>query len=288
MRFRLLAAVLVLVLSAGMAGAADDPWLVSPQNYDPPDPWRGRSVVILHGFGGSPLDVKPLAEALRESGFRLVVPVLPGETKMTPALDRGEQSVAERVAWLEELLAAETERFGRKPYLVGFSMGATVATIAAVEGTAARLVLVSPFYALPWGDDFLTGLSRFFSPVVPLVPKPWKGKINDPEGYRLYSPGSYTVSLDAFLSLQELAEVARESVPSLPPIPTLVIASPDDEVASYEVTAELFSGREGTEMVTLPGSDHILFYDYAREEAVRRIRVFLEGEAPPLLQPERR
>jgi len=288
MRFRLPAAALALVLSAGVAGAADDPWLVSPQNYDPPDPWRGRSVVILHGFGGSPLDVKPLAEALRESGFRLVVPVLPGETKMTPALERGEQTVAERVAWLADLMAAETERFGRKPYLVGFSMGATVATIAAVEGTAARLVLVSPFYALPWGDDFLTGLSRFFSHVVPLVPKPWKGKINDPEGYRRYSPGSYTVSLDAFLSLQELAETARESVSSLPPIPTLVIASPDDEVASYEVTAELFQGREGTEVVSLPGSDHILFYDYAREEAVRRIRAFLEEDPPSPLQPERR
>jgi len=288
MRFRLSALVLILVLGAGTAGAADDPWLVSPQHYDPPDPYRGRSVIILHGFGGSPLDVKPLAEALRESGFRLVIPVLPGETKMTPALERGEQSVAERVAWLEGLMAAETERFGRKPYLVGFSMGATVATIVAAEGTAERLVLVSPFYALPWGDDFLTGLSRFFSPVVPLVPKPWKGKINDPAGYSRYYPGSYTVSLDAFLSLQELAEVARESIASLPPIPTLVIASPDDEVASYEVTAELLDGREGTEFVTLPGNDHILFYDYAREEAVRRIRVFLEEERPPPPPAERR
>jgi carboxylesterase len=288
MRFRLPAAVLVLLVAAGPACAVDDSWLVSSQHYDPPDPWRGRSVVILHGFGGSPLDVKPLAEALRESGFRLVIPVLPGETKMTPALDRGEQSVAERVAWLEGLMAAETERFGRKPYLVGFSMGGTVATIAAAAGTAERLVLVSPFYGLPWGDDFLTGLSRFFSPVVPLVPKLWKGKINDPAGYRLYSPGSYTVSLDAFLRLQELAEAARESVASLPPIPTLVIASPDDEVASYEVTAELFGGREGTELVTLPGSDHILFYDYAREEAVRRIRLFLEEEKLPPPPAERR
>ena len=286
MRFRLSAVVLIMVLGAGTAGAADDPWLVSPQHYDPPDPYRGRSVVILHGFGGSPLDVKPLAEALRESGFRLVIPVLPGETKMTPALERGEQSVVERVTWLGELIAAETERFGRKPYLVGFSMGATVATIAAAEGTVERLVLVSPFYALPWGDDFLTGLSRFFSPVLPLVPKPWKGKINDPAGYRRYYPGSYTISLDAFLSLQELAGVARESIASLPPMPTLVIASPDDEVASYEVTVELFQGREGTEIVPLPGNDHIIFYDYAREEAVRRIRVFLEEDRPQPPSPE--
>jgi len=275
---RLLLAALILIFATGLASAADDPWLVSSQEYDPPDPYRGRSVIILHGFGGSPLDVKPLAEALRESGFRLVIPVLPGETKMTPALERGEQSVEERVAWLEGLMAEETERFGRRPFLVGFSMGATLATIVGGQGRADRLVLVSPFYSLAWGDDFLTGLSRFLSTVVPLVPKPWKGKVNDPEGYRRYYPGSYTVSLDAFLGLQELARTARERIDALQPTPVLVIASPDDKVASFEVTAKLFKGRENTEFVTLPGSDHILFYDYGRDEAIRRIKVFLEED----------
>lgn len=276
-------AVLVVLLATCPAGAAEDSWLVSSQEYDPVEPSRRRSVIILHGFGGSPLDVKPLAEDLRASGFRLVVPVLPGETRLTPALERGEQTVQERVSWLEGLVEGETNRYGRKPILVGFSMGATLATIVAAGGGIERLVLVSPFYSLPWGDDFLTGLSRMLSTVIPLVPKPWKGKIKDPEGYRRYYPGSYTVSLEAFLGLQELAATAREAVPSLPPLPVLVIASPDDGVASFDVTARLFEGKGGVEFVTLPGSDHILFYDYGRLEAIRRIRIFLEkgGEQAP-------
>jgi len=272
---RLLLTALFLVFSAGAAAAVEEPWLVSSQEYNPPDPYRQRSVILLHGFGGSPLDVKPLAESLMEGGFRLVIPVLPGETTNTPALERGEQSTEEKVAWLTELVAEETGRFGRPPYLVGFSMGATLATIVGGQGKVDRLVLVSPFYSLAWGDDFLTGLSRLFSSVIPLVPKPWKGKVNDPEGYSRYHPGSYTVSLEAFLRLQELADRAEESVDDLT-IPVLVIASPDDGVASFELTEELFRDRKGTEFLALPGSDHILFYDYGREEAIRKVREFLE------------
>lgn len=272
---RLLLAAQLLAFSAGAAAAVEDPWLVSSQEYNPPDPYRQRSVIILHGFGGSPLDVKPLAESLRESGFRLVIPVLPGETTSTPALERGERSTEERVAWLEALVAEETRRFGRPPYLTGFSMGATLATIVAGQGRVDRLVLVSPFYSLAWGDDFLTGLSRLLSSVIPLVPKPWKGKVKDPEGYRRYRPGSYTVSLEAFLRLQEMAEIARGSVDDLS-MPVLVIASPDDGVASFELTEELFRDRKDTEFLALPGSDHILFYDYGREEAIRKVREFLE------------
>jgi esterase/lipase len=75
-----------------------------------------------------------------------------------------------------------------------------------------------------------------------------------------------------------MAERAVGKVPRLPAIPTLVLASPDDEVASFAVTEKLFSTRPKTRFISFPGSNHILTYDYGRDEANAAIRGFLEAE----------
>lgn len=251
-------------------------WTTSPQVFEPHSPSRDRTVILLHGFGGSPYDLKPLAEGLRDTGFRIVVPVVPGETKRYSRRERDSLTAEDRSRWLSELVEEERSRYGRKPFLVGFSMGGTLATLEGVTGSVERLVLVSPFYALPWGDDFLRKVSRALASALPYVPKPWRGKVNDPEGYRRYHPGSYTVSLRGFLSLQDLARKARAVLLSGRPLPeTLVLATPDDEVASFEVTEKLLREREDTRFLTFPGSNHILFYDYGAEEAIDAVRAFL-------------
>lgn len=265
---------------AGEAAAWGSPgeWLTSSRVIESAGDPRGRTVILLHGFGGSPYDMEPLASAMRGSGFRLLIPVIPGETAQTAERDRGRLSVDDLLAWVRGLIAEEKARFGRKPHLVGFSMGGTLATLAAVEGGIDRLVLISPFFSLAWGDEFLGRLSRVVAPVAPVVPKPWKGKVNDPAGYRRYRPGTSFVSLPAFQRLREMAERARRKVSRLPVIPTLVLASPDDEVASFEVTEKLFSARPKTRFVSFPGSNHILTYDFGREEAIAAVRSFLEAE----------
>ncbi len=279
-------AALVAAGAAPAAGAADGPdeavieqWVAAPQVFEPQAPERGRSVIMLHGFGGSPYDLKPLADGLRDTGFRLVLPVVPGETKRYSRRERDSLTAEERSRWLSGLVEEERARYGRNPYLVGFSMGGTLATIEGSRGTVDRLVLVAPFYSLPWGDSFLRKVSRSLASVLPYVPKPWRGKVNDPEGYRRYHPGSYTVSLRAFLSLQELAGTARNTLRTGRPLPeTLVLASPDDEVASFEVTEQLLRGRRDTRFLAFPGSNHILFYDYGAEEAIAAVRAFLLEE----------
>jgi alpha-beta hydrolase superfamily lysophospholipase len=269
----------------GEPGAGGDPgeWLSSSRVIEPAGPPRERTVILLHGFGGSPFDMEPLAAAMGGSGFRLLIPVIPGETAQTAEHDRGRLTVDDLLAWVRGLIAEEKARFGRKPHLVGFSMGGTLATLAAAEGGIDRLVLISPYFSLAWGDGFLGGLSGAVAHVAPVVPKPWKGKINDPEGYRRYFPGTPYVSLPAFRRLREMAERARRTVSRLPALPTLVLASPDDEVASFAVTESLFASRPRTRFVSFPGSNHILTYDYGRKEAHTAIRSFLEaGDKGPL------
>lgn len=251
-------------------------WLLREQIFDPADPYRQRTVVLLHGFGGSPFDMKPLFDALTADGYRLVAPLIPGEGP--GAEKRDPPPVEDVVAWLNQLLDKEESRFGRKPYLVGFSKGGALASLAAAEARAARVVLVAPFYGLPLGGSLAEKSSRVVSPLIETVPKPWKGRINDPEGYKRYEPAQNDVSLKSFLELQKLARQAKAALEGPIPVPLLVLASPGDKVASFKETEKLFSGRPDAVLKSYPGSNHILFYDYAAAEAVEAARRFLAAE----------
>jgi carboxylesterase len=266
------------VAGEAVAGDAPGEWLTSSREIGPAEPSRGRTVILLHGFGGSPYDMEPLAAAMRESGFRLLIPVIPGETMQATEREREDLTTDDLLVWIRGLIAEEKARFGRKPHLVGFSMGGTLSTLAAAEGGIERLVLISPYFSLAWGNEFLGRLSSLVAPVAPTGPKPWKGKVNDPAGYRRYRPGTSFVSLPAFQRLRDMAERARREVARLPVLPTLVLASPGDEVASFEVTEKLFSARPKTRFVAFPRSNHILTFDYGRDEASAVIRRFLEAE----------
>jgi alpha-beta hydrolase superfamily lysophospholipase len=56
------------------------------------------------------------------------------------------------------------------------------------------------------------------------------------------------VSLSAFLQLVRLAKIAAARVPDLT-VPTLVLASRDDTVASFAATERLLAGREEVRLI---------------------------------------
>lgn len=99
----------------------------------------GPVVVLVHGLGwdGARLWAGQLAP-LADAGFRVIVPDLRG-TGASPPLDEGAtvgDLARDLAVMLEALLAAE-----EAPALVGFSMGAMVAVLAAAQVPARGLVL---------------------------------------------------------------------------------------------------------------------------------------------------
>ena len=50
---------------------------------NPETPTPKETIILVHGFTGSPYDYRTLAESLRDSGYRVVIPVVPGQTKAT-------------------------------------------------------------------------------------------------------------------------------------------------------------------------------------------------------------
>ncbi|MFH1156138.1 MAG: alpha/beta fold hydrolase [Pseudomonadota bacterium] len=235
-----------------------------------------RSVILIHGFVGSPLDFSSLPHLLAQQGFNVVVPVMPSQNHTAFAYGRGSCSPEFYLSYMRKIIDEETRRYGVKPYLVGFSMGGTLAGILAAEGGVDKVVLMAPFFGLAVYNRLVHGMLTVMKWICPLVPKVKRGMIDDPSGYASYRPGSYIISLAAFLNLQNLVATAREKAGEIR-VPALVIASPGDVVASYDRIMEMINtGPETMKLLTVQKSNHILLFDYERDTVQGAVLSFLE------------
>lgn len=89
-----------------------------------------ETVLLFHGFSGTPWELRPLAEELARGGYRCVAPVLPGHGKGVDELGRfrGEDWIAAGHRAIDELTVGE-----KRIFLVGFSAGGCLAIRLAAE-----------------------------------------------------------------------------------------------------------------------------------------------------------
>ena len=97
-------------------------------------------ILVLHGFTGSPVSVRPLAELLSKRGFAVELPRLPGHG--TRPLDLLPTRYAD---WRAEALAALTRLRARTPQVcvVGLSMGGTLALDLATTDVVDGVVTIN-------------------------------------------------------------------------------------------------------------------------------------------------
>ena len=108
---------------------------------------RRVGVLVLHGFMGSPLSSRPMAEYLNQKGVFVHCPLLPGHGTYPSAL-RG----AGRNLWLAE--AEEAYQTARREcdelYLIGHSMGNILGAHVALKfGDARGIAMLAPVYNPP-------------------------------------------------------------------------------------------------------------------------------------------
>ena len=250
-------------------------WRTTEQVLLPAAEPRQPTIIMVHGFGGSPLDLKPLAETLHNRGFKVVVPVVPGQIAEAFAYGRHRFSPARYLEWLENILVTETRHRGQRPFLVGFSMGATLATIMAARGLSTRVVLLAPYYRLAMADRLMAASAAVARYLVPVVPRLMKVGINDPEGRKIYRPGTHLVCLRGFRHLRALAENAEKQITKIE-APILVLTATHDSVADSNRVHQLFQALPSASVEPCGQSDHALLYDADRQAVVERVVRFIE------------
>lgn len=127
--------------------------------------------VVIHGFTGSPYEMRPFAERLASRGVYVDVPLLPGHG--TSVEDMSRTSFPDWVAGAEAAYLGLAARH-RRTFVLGFSMGGLIALMLASRRHVDGLVMVSaPLRIRDPRAPFLPliALVRKYEPPTPPAPQ---------------------------------------------------------------------------------------------------------------------
>lgn len=211
--------------------------------------------LVLHGFCGSPVSVRPWAEHLAADGISVSVPRLPGHGSRWQD--------ANRTIWQDWFAEAqrsfvELQEHCDQVVVLGLSVGGCLALrLAETKGSAVRgVVVVNPSLST---TDRRAKLSGLLSKVMPSAP----GIVDDIATPGVTEGGYDRVPTRAFHSLRALWALTSAELPRVTQ-PLLVFTSPQDHVvepANSDLVMARVSSRS-KEQRLLPKSYHVATLDY--------------------------
>lgn len=198
--------------------------------------------LLLHGFSGSPAEIRALGEYLAAQGITVRAPLLPGHGTDREALRKSRWPHWVRAAEAE--LAELEPRYG-KVHVAGFSMGGLIALyLAARHEVATVTTLACPAKLADWRH-----LEALLSRVT-------------------QAEGGFPV--DAARSLVRLASRVRRELPRVQ-APLLALEGEHDHWIAAGSAEYLVQGVGSHEkrQVLLPGRRHFITLERGREEVFR-------------------
>lgn len=275
------------------------PFFSEPE-HEPFTLGNGRhGALLIHGFPGTPAEMRPLASRLVAADFTAYGPLLPGFGREIPHLgemDRSDWLHAAGAAWQQVRERHETA------VLIGFSMGAAIAVHLAAAHPPDSLVLLAPFWRLGgWQVQLLPLLKHVMKTMRPFA----KADFTDPAVRKQMQelvPGANLDDPTVQQALREqiqlptavIDEVRRlgQSAFRLAPqiqSPTLVLQGAHDEVVKPAATRRFLTRLGGTLVYhEFPGKhDFVKMTAPQTQGFVTLVRDFISSspEPQPHLQP---
>lgn len=246
----------------------------APFTLGPPLGEARVAVLLLHGFTGSPWEVRPLGEALAARGAFVSCPRLPGHGTTPEAL-----LFAGHRDWLRAAQASlEALQPARRLVVAGLSMGALLGMVLASrkQPRLDGLVLMAPVLHLR------SRVEKVFERVHPgaLVDLlgQWRAKRGtdiELDEARAASPVLSRFPLRAAVELTELQALVREVEPRIE-CPSLVLAAAQDHVVDTAAVLALGERLPYARTVLLQRGFHIIPRDTDRALALTEISHFVD------------
>ena len=150
-----------------------------PFDIDVPQVARRGRGLLIHGFPGTPAEMRPAATALAEagvSGAGIQLPGLGPDIGLLGETEHTDWLAAAQQAWREtQQVTAATEG----SVLVGFSMGGAIALHLAHQLKPSCLILIAPFWRFgPLWLQLLLPIVPYFKPTVSSFET---GSLDDPD-----------------------------------------------------------------------------------------------------------
>ena len=226
--------------------------------------------LLVHGFSGSPPEMRPMGEFLAGKGITVVGVRLAGHGTSPEEMAR--TTWRDWVASAEEGLQ-ELKRRCRKVFAAGLSMGGLIVLhLAAHHSLKGVIAMATPAYIPDRRFRFLPLVQHFIRWVKPEI----KPDFTDPEAEKRISsykilPTRCLVSLGQFLCL------VRRELPQVK-APVLIMQGEKDHHIPQESARIIFErvGSEEKEIVWWPNSGHCITVDSEREAVWARAYEFIE------------
>lgn len=215
--------------------------------------------LVVHGFTGTPKEMRLLGEYLAEKGFTVLGPRLTGHAVRPSDMIR--------TRWQDWLVAVEDglcylRAMVDRVYILGLSMGGVLALISASRYPIQGVVAMSAPYCLPkdWRVNFLRPLSLFM-PYVDKGPSDW----HDLENLKTHiSYPKYPTRSLAELKL--LLDYLHDALPQVK-IPVLLMQSRNDTGILPDSMERIYErlGTSNKKMLWLEGGGHVITREPCKE-----------------------
>lgn len=245
-------------------------------------------VLLIHGFGGDPTEVLPLAGALIHDGYSVYAPLLPGHGALPDAMTG--------VRWQQWVEAAAhgfsvLRQHCTTIVVAGFSMGGLLALILAAHLPVARLAVLAP--ALRLRGQPLVNLSGVARHVVSWYYPLAGADFSDPELRALLHNRVPDANLDDPLvcdrlrrmvrvpldAVHQLTLVQRSARRLLPRVtaPTLIVQGRNDQTVDPRSAEQILRhiGSVDCQLVWMEGYGHQLLVGDGGERTVRTIMTWI-------------
>lgn len=237
-----------------------------------PYAWQGttgKGVLLIHGFTGSPSELRELGEQLHEKGYTVEGILLAGH-----GTDPRNLLCVKAEQWLEQVRQAVLglRRRCHTVVVIGMSMGGLLALYAAAELPVDRVVTLStPIYLYDWRVHFLWLADRLPYWAIPKSPR----SIDAPERYNVAYRCMPIAGVHQLVKLLRL--VKHREIPKVQQ-PILIIQSRTDHTVRPE-SAQYIADHVASahkKLLWVPEARHVMTLFTGRQSVYAAIEAFLE------------